>query len=255
MTIQFYKYQGTGNDFIIIDNRDLFFPKKKELITRICNRKFGIGSDGLILLENHPELDFEMVFYNPDASQSFCGNGSRCVIAYAKELGLIENTANFFAIDGNHSAEIIGENVRIKMNDVSQIEENPNHYFLNTGSPHYVTFVDDVHSVNVVEEARKIRYNERFKVEGTNVNFVQQQNGYVEARTYERGVENETLSCGTGMTAVALCAATEGLTGDFCEVKTQGGSTIVYFNKMGRDFTNIWLEGPTALVFKGEFNV
>lgn len=256
MRIDFWKYQGTGNDFVMIDNRKGSIIHNAELAQKLCNRKFGIGSDGLILLQKHPDCDFEMVFYNPDGSQSFCGNGSRCAVHFANLLGLIENEASFLAIDGTHSARIMGETVEVQMNDVSDVEVGEDYYFVDTGSPHYIMYVDDVDAINVVQEARKIRYNERFSEQGTNVNFVQKCDGYVKMRTYERGVEGETLSCGTGVTAVALSARLQELCANECEVSTLGGKLKVKFKaKEDQSFSDVWLIGPAQQVFQGKIEL
>lgn len=261
MKFEFYKYQGTGNDFVIIDNRasikkdNARFDKKNlDYITRICDRRYGVGGDGLILIEDHPDLDFEMIYYNSDGSQSFCGNGSRCAVSFAKSLGLINgNKTNFLSTDGPHIAEILGnEHIRLKMNDVSDVEEATDHCYLNTGSPHYVMFVEDVDKVDVEELGSAVRNNQRFKKAGTNVNFVEMTSSYIKIRTYERGVEGETLSCGTGVTASALCASRkESKLRDHIRVKTPGGMLGVSFKTDNQGFNEIWLEGPAKLVFKG----
>ncbi len=255
MALHFYKYQGTGNDFIMLDNRNGLIRNQKELAIKLCKRKFGIGSDGLILIENSKESDFEMIFYNPDGSQSFCGNGSRCAVAFANFLGIINTNTSFVAIDGKHKAILNSDKtVSLKMNDVENIERGSNYYYLNTGSPHYIAYTDNIEELNLVDEGRKIRYNNRFAKEGTNVNFVKKNKNFVEVRTYERGVENETLSCGTGVTAVALSTFYEGLTKNSCIVKTKGGELSVNFEATNKGFQNIWLTGPAKLVFKGEIN-
>jgi diaminopimelate epimerase len=265
MNLNFFKYQGTGNDFIIIDNRNNVFEKKDAvLIAKLCDRRFGIGADGLMLLQNYKDYDFEMVYFNSDGNQSsMCGNGGRCISAFAKNLGIISTNARFMAIDGPHEAVIGGaiQNnslvVKLKMQDVNEIEQTPEYLFLNTGSPHYVKKLDNITTLDVIGEARKIRYNERFKSEGTNVNFIEEKNGVIYIRTYERGVENETLSCGTGSTAAAIAADHIGLinTANYCRINTLGGKLTVYFEKNGSGYKNIWLEGPTTFVFKGEINV
>ncbi len=260
MYAQFHKYQGTGNDFIIIDNRGSKFPRRdSELIKKLCNRHFGIGADGLILLQKKVDYDFEMVYYNADGKESsMCGNGGRCVVEYARTLGLVKTKANFYAIDGEHWAEIKQKNISLKMNNVYDIEINEGHYFLNTGSPHYVKFVDNIEKFNVLEDGRNIRYNERFKKAGTNVNFVEKDYNELFVRTYERGVEGETLSCGTGVTAAALVAALKNVSTSqtTCEIKTLGGHLKVKFKKhSNHSFTDIWLEGPVQLVFSGEVEI
>ncbi|MCC7331482.1 MAG: diaminopimelate epimerase [Flavobacteriales bacterium] len=259
MILNFYKYQGTGNDFVMIDNREAIFDKSNvEMIQKLCNRKFGIGADGLILIEKHSSLDFTMIYFNADGSQSFCGNGSRCAVSFAKFLGIISNKAAFLSTDGEHEAWI-DENgeVGLKMHDVSNVESGVNYSFLNTGSPHYIVEVDDIIPINVVEEGRKIRYNNRFKSSGTNVNFVCYKNDLIYIRTYERGVEDETLSCGTGVTAAAINHAlknniSEGTT----TLLTSGGKLQVKFkqNQKG-EFTDIWLIGQAEQVYTGTISL
>ena len=260
MKITFYKYQGTGNDFILIDNRqNVFDIKKNDLVQKLCNRKFGIGSDGLMLLQNKVGYDFEMIFFNPDGSKSLCGNGSRCIVAFANLLGIIKNKARFITFDGEHIAEILqNEEVSLKMNDVKSVENGNDFYFLNTGSPHYCAFVTDVKHHDVFSEGKKIRYSERFKTEGTNVNLLEKKGNSVFVRTYERGVENETLSCGTGVTAAGLVASLVGISSadNFCNVNTLGGNLKVKFKKNpDNSFSDIWLEGPATFVFKGEIEI
>ena len=258
MKLTFYKYQGTGNDFICVDNRDGKFKPSLDLVKRLCTRRFGLGSDGLILLQNKKGYDFEMDFFNPDGSKSLCGNGSRCVVSFAKALGLIKDNARFWAIDGEHTATITNDVVCLKMNDVKAVEISEDFYYLNTGSPHYCTFVNEINEFDVFSQGKRIRFSERFKKEGTNVNFLEKTNGSVFVRTYERGVENETLSCGTGVTASGLVASLKGLaTGkDFCDINTLGGKLKVKFNKQNdNSFTDIYLEGPALFVFKGEIEI
>ena len=254
----FFKYQGTGNDFVMIDNRQKHLPEITAAhVQKLCDRRFGIGGDGLILIENHPTLDFHMIYYNADGSQSFCGNGSRCAVAFAKALGIIEDQADFLSTDGEHQATIDANNwVKLAMHDVAEVEVGDDYYFLNTGSPHYIQYVDAVKSIDPVELGRAIRYNERFEAEGTNVNFLEPTEKGLKVRTYERGVEDETLSCGTGVTAAALSASVKGLLKENrCEIEVQGGQLAVSFEKQAQKFTNIWLEGPATFVFKGEVDV
>jgi len=257
MQLQFTKYQGTGNDFILIDNRALHFNKQDpELIKHLCNRKFGIGSDGLILIENHPECDFEMIFFNPDASQSLCGNGSRCAVHFAHQLDIIRNFTEFIAVDGPHSAELHGNVVKLAMNDVKGVQVVHEDLFINTGSPHYIKWVPDITGIDVVAQGKKIRYSEPYRDKGVNVNFLKQlENSTIFVRTYERGVEDETLSCGTGVTA---CALAMGFKNDVNPiiVKTEGGDLKVEFEKKNmQHFTNIFLTGPVEEVFKGFINL
>lgn len=259
MQLTCYKYQGTGNDFVIIDNREKNISLSTEQVRLLCDRRFGIGADGLMLLELEPGIDFKMVYFNSDGRESsMCGNGGRCITAFAKSLGIISSEAKFLAIDGMHEAKIAEDFVSLKMNDVRQMEVGEDFFFLNTGSPHYVKFVNNLDSFNVYEEGRKIRYNNRFKEEGTNVNFVERRDQELFVRTYERGVENETLSCGTGVTAVALVAGFKGWSTDkhSCRIKTPGGNLNVKFEKvLESTFYNIWLEGPATFVFKTEINL
>lgn len=255
MNIPFCKYEGSGNDFILVDNRSGLFPKDNaDLVKIMCNRHFGIGSDGLILIEDALEADFNMVFFNPDASSSFCGNGSRCAVLYAQELKMISDTCKYMAIDGLHRAKISGDRVRISMQNVQGVERNEDMLFLNTGSPHSIVFVQDLDTLDILTEARKIRYSERFADKGTNVNFVQRRPDGIEMRTYERGVENETLSCGTGVTAAALCTAQDIHGNQEVQVYTRGGKLSVSFMRNAADsFSDVWLEGPAKFVFDGTY--
>lgn len=260
MQISFDKYQGTGNDFILIDNRKNEIQLSQEQIAFLCNRHFGIGADGLMLLELEPGVDFKMVYFNSDGNESsMCGNGGRCITAYAKTLGLINDKARFVAIDGVHESAIIGvNNVSLKMNDVKSIEVGKDFFWLNTGSPHYVKLVQGIKEFDVFAEGRKIRNSERFAAEGTNVNFIEKTDDGIYVRTYERGVENETLSCGTGVTASALVAAVQGIGSgkNNCKVSTLGGELNVKFDKvLESNFYNIWLEGPAEFVFYGSINL
>jgi diaminopimelate epimerase len=260
MTIEFYKYQGTGNDFILIDNRSTKLQLSYAHVKFMCNRHFGIGADGLMLLENEISYDFKMVYYNSDGNQSsMCGNGGRCITAFAKHLGIIKDKCRFLAVDGPHDANILSDNiVSLKMNDVKNIEVGDGYFYMNTGSPHYIVLSEKVRSINVVEEGRKIRNTDRFKEEGTNVNFIEKNEDHIFVRTYERGVEDETLSCGTGVTAAALAAAFQGssTTKNSCLVNTQGGMLNVKFDKvLANTFYNIWLEGPAHMVFKGTIDL
>ncbi|MFH1004328.1 MAG: diaminopimelate epimerase [Bacteroidota bacterium] len=258
MKLAFYKYHGTGNDFIIIDNRDLIFNNKESgLVARLCHRRFGIGADGLLLLQNKKGYDFEMVYYNSDGNESsFCGNGSRCIIAFAKKIGILKtNNIKFFAIDGEHEAKIKRNIISVKMNNVNNVEVHPDYLFINTGSPHFVSFVSDVKKIDVLDEGRKIRNSKPFKKEGVNVNFVEKKDNFIFVRTYERGVEDETLSCGTGVVASALAAAMKGIStaANQCKIKTLGGELRVSFKKQkGNSFSDIWMEGHAIFVFNGE---
>lgn len=259
MQIDFQKYQGTGNDFILIDNRRKEISITNEQVALLCHRRFGIGADGLILLELEPGFDFKMVYYNSDGNpSSMCGNGSRCLVAFAKSLGIIENKAKFVAIDGPHEATVDGEMVSVKMQDVKQMELGDDYFYLNTGSPHYVKMVKDVQNFDVFHEGKNIRNSDRFREEGTNVNFIEKLENELFVRTYERGVEDETFSCGTGVTAAALVAAVKGVaTGkNSCLIKTLGGTLEVSFEKvLEQNFYNIWLKGPAVRVYKGSITL
>ncbi|CAN5118928.1 diaminopimelate epimerase [soil metagenome] len=260
MKRQFYKYQGTGNDFILLDDRNNSFDiTDVKRIKLLCDRRFGIGADGLMLLRNKEGFDFEMVYFNSDGKpSSMCGNGGRCISRFAKDIGAItKNEIRFLAIDGPHEAIIGNETVKLKMNDVGEIENGEDYYFMNTGSPHYVKFTEHVAETDIVTEGKKIRYNERFNFTGTNVNFVEKELDGIFVRTYERGVEDETLSCGTGVTACALASALKGIStsSEKCEVFTRGGNLSVHFKKDGNRFSNIWLEGPAEFVFNGEIEL
>ncbi|WP_106794533.1 diaminopimelate epimerase [Aquimarina sp. Aq78] len=258
MTLTFYKYQGTGNDFVIIDNRDVILSKNDtKLFARLCDRKFGVGADGLMLLElpQDKEDDFTMVYFNADGNESsMCGNGGRCLVAFAAFLGVIKDKATFTAIDGKHQAEIKDGLVYLQMQDVSEIEKYDTHLFLDTGSPHHVTMVEDLTNYDVENIGRTIRNGAPYFEAGSNVNFVEKKNGNGFAvRTYERGVENETLSCGTGVTAVALSMHATKITNDQeIDIHTQGGQLKVTFQKNGDGYENIFLIGPAKQVFKGE---
>lgn len=256
MKLEFRKYQGTGNDFIMIDNRSGLVQLRIDQIVKLCHRKFGIGSDGIILIEKSSVNSFYMKFYNPDGSQSFCGNGSRCAVKFAGELGLVGSEGEFSAIDGNHEFELYTDEVKIRMRDVSAIEMDENNYIIHTGSPHYVIYSSDLENLNIIAEARKIRFSPRFKDSGINVNFVKSFGEGIQIRTYERGVEDETLSCGTGVTAAALSFAVQHPKIKSLIVSTLGGSLTVKFENIGQGkFSNIWLCGPAELVFKGETHI
>ena len=260
MQITFYKYHGTGNDFILIDNRKLKVKLNTKQIAHLCHRRFGIGADGLMLLQNKKGFDFEMVYYNSDGNESsLCGNGSRCMTAFAKSIGVMKkDKAKFLATDGEHEAEIKKDIISLHMNDVKKIETHSDYYYLSTGSPHYVKFTSGVKSTDIISEGRSIRYSDRFKKDGVNVNFAEKNGKGIFVRTYERGVENETLSCGTGVTACALASAVKGISTaeNSCKISTLGGELTVHFRRgKGNSFSDIWLEGPAAFVFKGEVKI
>lgn len=255
MQIQFYKYQGAGNDFIIIDNRNKWFDlNNHKLIEFLCHRRFGVGADGLMTLENTDGYDFKMTYFNSDGYEaSMCGNGGRCIVAFAYHLGIIEKKTRFLAADGEHEAILIdnGE-VDLQMIDVEEVKPYVDGYFLNTGVPHLVHFVDDLKSVDVNIEGRQLRFDARFQPQGTNVNFVQQNGHNLTVYTYERGVEYETLACGTGITASVLSAAfKDGKTEGTYFVQAKGGDLQVRFMRNGDRFTNVWLKGPAQLVYIG----
>ncbi len=256
MVFQFSKYQGTGNDFILIDNREKNFPKKHEVIIQLCDRKFGIGADGLILIENHPELDYKMIYFNSDGSQSLCGNGSRCGFAFAKSLNMVDNEARFETTDGIHDVKEQDGVIHFGFSSIEDnIREESGDKYLNTGSPHHVRFVDDVNEVDVYNEGKKIRNLSVYSSQnGTNVNFAQLLPEGIKIRTYERGVEDETLSCGTGATAVALIASQNGLKSPIT-LETQGGTLLVSFEQNDGFFENIWLAGPAEKVFEGTVKI
>ncbi len=255
--VHFYKYQATGNDFVIIDNRVDRLSFTKEQVQHICDRKFGIGADGLMLIEKHPSLNFNLEYFNSDGSQSLCGNGSRAAVHFASQLGLVNGKATFNAFDGVHSAELSQSGIiRLGMNPVETVFETKGDYFMDTGSPHFVRFVPDIRSYPVLEEGKKIRYREEFKPAGTNVNFVElQDDNTIFVRTYERGVENETLSCGTGVTAAAIAAAMKGYLSPI-KIKTLGGDLAVEFKpSQPGTFHEIFLIGPAKMVFEGDLEL
>jgi len=258
--IQFYKYHGAGNDFVMIDNRDGKFDKNDiELVKSMCDRRFGIGADGLILIESSTAHAFEMVYYNSDGSNTMmCGNGGRCIVAFAKELGLVKEGVAFVfkAIDGPHDAIIEDGLVKLGMIDVNEVSINQEgHAFLDTGTLHYVQLVDDVDNYNVVTNGRAIRNSEPHKKEGTNVNFVQKiGDDTFKVRTYERGVEDETLACGTGVTAVAIVMHKMGQTNsNVVKLKAVGGDLEVSFDENNGNYTHVFLKGSAAFVFEGFF--
>lgn len=256
MKQKFYKYQGTGNDFVMIDNRQLNFDKNNtKLVASLCDRRFGIGADGLILLENHDTHDFRMVYYNADGNEStMCGNGGRCLVAFAKHLGVISDKAIFEAIDGLHHAEINGDIVKLQMQEVSTIDKHSNHVFLDTGSPHHVQFEDAISDFDIKTKGASIRYGAPYNEEGANVNFVKKiSDTTFRVRTYERGVEGETLSCGTGVTAVAIAMhALNETVSNSIDLNVEGGTLKVSFDVENDNYKNVWLIGPAKYVFEGE---
>jgi diaminopimelate epimerase len=257
MKLLFHKYQGTGNDFIMIDDRESLFPDKDTtLIQKLCDRKFGIGADGLILIRNYKGLDFDMIYFNSDGTQSLCGNGSRCAVMFSHTLGICEKEARFNTIEGHLKARIENGLVHLGMPDVNEVKHVGPDLFINTGSPHYIRYVKDVEHFNVYEEGRTVRYSGLYGERGTNVNFVESTGeNSIFVRTYERGVENETLSCGTGVTACALAHSLSGHSSPV-GVSTPGGRLAVSFEKDGRGgFIKIKLIGPAEKVFEGSVEV
>lgn len=264
MKIHFTKYQATGNDFVLLDNRDGSIKLSVAEVQRICDRKFGVGADGLMLIEKPAtsNLDFNLVYYNADGTQSLCGNGSRAAMKMASSLGIVNGKGKFNAYDGRHDAEIASDGiVKLRMNDVSKVETTGEDLFINTGSPHVIKFVTDLANYPVFEEGKKIRYSDAFKPNGTNVNFVELLgDNKIYVRTYERGVENETLSCGTGVTAAALAVHFKGYRSPV-NIKTQGGDLSVQFTPSETGgtgspghtvtFHDIFLIGPAKMVFEG----
>lgn len=258
MTIAFNKYQGTGNDFIIIDNRSgVFNPDNTSLINRLCDRRFGIGADGLILINNLDGYDYEMIYFNSDGFKgTMCGNGGRCTAAFALKNGVAGTSQRFMASDGIHEALSENEIIRLTMSNVNNISKISGNYFINTGSPHSVVFTSDLDNLDVFSEGRKIRWSDEFKPGGTNVNFVEIQKDGIFVRTFERGVEDETLSCGTGVTASAIASV---LSGQFVSapvnVRTRGGDLKVEFQIKSDMITGIKLCGPATFVFEGTFEI
>jgi diaminopimelate epimerase len=256
MRIHFYKYQGTGNDFVIIDNRELECNTlTQRQVAFLCHRRFGIGADGLMLLNSQTGYDFEMKYYNSDGREStMCGNGGRCLVKFAGDKGLIRSTYKFKAIDGDHEATVTNEgDIALKMNDVQNVRTWHGDYILNTGSPHLVHLVNNVMALDVYDKGRAIRFSDEFKQQGINVNFVEQTDepDKIIVRTYERGVEDETLSCGTGVTAAALVCPHNDNGFNRVEVTTKGGKLSVEYDKTDSVFENIWLVGPAQRVFEG----
>ena len=254
----FYKYQGAGNDFLIFDNRKGAFDRNNvDLVRHLCDRRFGVGADGLMLLQDKEAFDFEMVYYNADGHEgSMCGNGGRCIVAFARDQGMVGERADFLAVDGPHQAYMHGKAdwISLKMSDVTEIKREGDAYLLNTGSPHYVKLVSALNNYPVVEAGRKIRYSDPFREQGVNVNFVEPEGAGYYVRTYERGVEDETLACGTGATAVALAMAWRLAQEGKIEtsIRVAGGELTIHFNKESDRFTDIFLNGPAQFVFKGE---
>lgn len=254
MKQKFFKYQGTGNDFVMIDNRDRSVKLSQTEINHLCDRRFGIGADGLILLEPHEIYSFKMVYFNSDGKEStMCGNGGRCLVAFARDLGVIKTEASFEAIDGLHHATITGDIVKLQMQNVDVVEQYENHSFLDTGSPHHVELVTQIEKLDVKAKGSEIRNGAPYFETGSNVNFVEKiEDGYYAVRTYERGVEDETLSCGTGVTAVAIAMFnTKNTDSRAVRLKVMGGELKVTFDSNDGKYSNIWLVGPALKVFEG----
>ncbi len=271
MTIPFFKYQGTGNDFVLLDQRETPYLTKNdtETIRLLCDRRFGIGGDGLMFLQQKEGFDFEMVYFNADGTEgSMCGNGGRCLTAFAHYLGVFKEKCTFLAIDGAHEAIVTSKSqlpfgvggsiwVELKMIDVTinSIEQGKDYFLMNTGSPHYIVFVEDLTDINIYDNGRAIRYSERFAKEGVNVNFVEilQDLKGIEVATYERGVENETFSCGTGVTAAAIAYCLKNGATTEVPITTKGGQLSVKFSQNTEVgiFESVWLCGPATQVFSG----
>ena len=256
MELHFTKYQGTGNDFILVDDRNETFPVSDQLVQRLCDRRFGIGADGLILIQDHPDLDYRMIYFNSDGSQSLCGNGSRCGFAFAKSLGMVNSKATFETTDGRHEIKLEDGKIQFQLVNVEEvIQINDKEWYINTGSPHHIIISEEVEGVDIVRKGRGIRNSPTYSSQnGTNVNFAQLLQDKVKIRTYERGVEDETLSCGTGATAVGIVAGKLGLTSPI-SIQTMGGELNVFFQQNGDSFTNIWLAGPAEKVFEGSVTI
>jgi diaminopimelate epimerase len=252
MNLTFYKYQGTGNDFVMIDNRSKTFKKgNTDIISHITDRHFGVGADGIILIENDENFDFKMIYFNADGSQTFCGNGARCAVAFAKQLDIIKEETTFSAFDGTHFAEIENDIISLQMIDVTEIEVSKNSIFTYTGTQHHVEIVPDLDEYPVFEHGKRIRNS--YQDPGTNVNFVQQINATTfRVRTYEKGVEDETMACGTGVTAVAIAMhKTNKTKSNLVSLQVEGGFLEVSFTEEKGTYKNVSLKGPAKFVFKG----
>jgi diaminopimelate epimerase len=257
MLLKFYKYQGTGNDFILFDNRDNIIDRNNDAwVAKICDRHFGIGADGVMFLENHKDYDFEMIYYNADGkTSSMCGNGGRCMVNFVRMMEPGKNEYRFLAVDGEHLATINKDIVSLKMQNVESVISVDDNWQLNTGSPHYVTFVSGLDKMDVKTQGASIRYSDPFMPAGINVNFLEEKDGKLYIRTYERGVEDETLSCGTGVTAAAICYVVKKQLGTgthIIDIETMGGSLKVALTVTSDNrFEDIWLIGPGEFVFDG----
>lgn len=257
--IKFSKYQGAGNDFVLIDNRTgIFDHANVSLIKKLCDRRFGIGADGLMLLQDNKNYDFEMVYFNADGREgTMCGNGGRCIVAFARDLGIIQEETDFMAVDGPHQAHIVSNQVNLEMINVDKVEQDGPAFVLNTGSPHYVLPVNNLQAYNVFQNGATIRNNDTYGANGINVNFVEKEdNGYF-IRTFERGVEDETLACGTGATAAAMAMAIQENKEGALEIpiRVLGGQLYISFLKKGHTFREVHLKGPAEFVFSGEISL
>lgn len=251
--MEFFKYQGTGNDFVMVDNREMQFDDTRANIARICHRRFGVGADGLILIENAEGYDFRMKYFNADGAEgSMCGNGGRCAVQFAADLGIFEDHTRFLAVDGEHHSRTEQGNVFLHMIDVESIIQEENGFFVNTGSPHLVIFNDNLETLDVKTLGAAIRYSDYWKNRGgVNVNFVQVvDSGSLKVRTYERGVEDETYSCGTGVTAAAIVSHLQRSADTRLRIQTLGGELKVSFQP-GDKISEIILSGPAKRVFRG----
>ncbi|MDD2636849.1 MAG: diaminopimelate epimerase [Bacteroidales bacterium] len=257
MILSFEKYHGTGNDFIIIDSNKLSTQLTSEQIAFLCHRRFGVGADGLMIIKKSKNYDFEMQYYNSDGFEgSMCGNGGRCISAYASKHGFAKKRMVFSAIDGIHTAEVEDDSVLLGMNDISNITKFKDGYFLNSGSPHFVSFIDNIMSFDVCAEGVKIANQERFAPERTNVNFVEFHNNNSKIATFERGVEDETLSCGTGTVATAITLHfSKKTSATTIDLFAKGGKLSVSFDENDGIYQNIKLIGPAKFVFKGEVHL
>jgi len=261
--IKFHKFHGTGNDFILVDNRNLLFQPTQKQVAFLCHRRFGIGADGLILLEKDNEYDFKMKYFNSDGNESsMCGNGGRCIVAFASKLDIIKEHSTFKAIDGIHKGEILKNagniwDVKLKMNDVDLVEQVSNiEYTVDSGSPHFIRWIEKIGTIDVVKEGSAIRNSDHYKVPGINVNFVEQNNSALSIRTYERGVEDETLSCGTGCVAAAIASEFNSSDGVFNKtLHTMGGDLMVSFKKTENKYTDVHLTGNAIMVYEGHLNL
>jgi diaminopimelate epimerase len=258
MNINFSKYQGTGNDFVIIDNRDSSISLSNQQIAFLCDRRFGVGADGLMLMSMANGYDFSMTYYNADGTEgTMCGNGARCLVQFAHDNGIVKENYTFIAIDGPHDASIHNSGwVHLKMTDVKSVETGADFFVTDTGSPHYVKMVSEIETYDVFKEGKAIRYNDRFSKKGINVNFVAHQGDHLFVRTYERGVENETYSCGTGVTAAAITSCLHKEGEHDIRIQTLGGKLAVCFHNLGGGhFNHIWLKGPGTFVYKSSIHI